>query len=46
MLKILGKAASINVRKVLWACAELQLPYDREDWGSASGPPPPRLFLP
>lgn len=34
MLQILGKASSINVRKVLWTCAELQLPFDREDWGS------------
>lgn len=34
MLKILGKLPSINVRKVLWACAELNLPYEREDWGS------------
>ncbi|MFA6068199.1 glutathione S-transferase [Janthinobacterium lividum] len=34
MLKILGKAASINVRKVLWTCEELDLPYEREDWGS------------
>ncbi len=34
MLKILGKASSINVRKVLWACAELDLPFEREDWGS------------
>lgn len=34
MLKILGKAASINVRKVLWTCEELNLPYEREDWGS------------
>jgi glutathione S-transferase len=33
MLKILGKAASINVRKVLWTCDELGLPYAREDWG-------------
>ena len=33
MLKILGKAASINVRKVLWTCAELDLPFTREDWG-------------
>ena len=32
-LKILGKAASINVRKVLWTCAELGLEYEREDWG-------------
>ncbi|MDF3834126.1 glutathione S-transferase [Cupriavidus basilensis] len=34
MLKILGKASSINVRKVLWCCDELGLPYTREDWGS------------
>lgn len=34
MLRVLGKASSINVRKVLWTCAELQLPYEREDWGS------------
>ncbi|MUL54945.1 glutathione S-transferase, partial [Pseudomonas aeruginosa] len=34
MLEILGKASSINVRKVLWTCAELDLPYRREDWGS------------
>jgi glutathione S-transferase len=33
MLKILGKAASINVRKVLWTCDELGLPFAREDWG-------------
>ncbi|MFA7893136.1 glutathione S-transferase family protein [Pseudomonas putida] len=34
MLRILGKASSINVRKVLWACAEFQVPFVREDWGS------------
>ena len=34
MLKIYGKAGSINVRKVLWACAELGLPFEREDWGA------------
>jgi glutathione S-transferase len=34
MLRILGKAGSINVRKVLWTCAELDLPFVREDWGS------------
>jgi glutathione S-transferase len=34
MLKVLGKASSINVRKVLWACDELGLAYEREDWGS------------
>ncbi|PMS15721.1 glutathione S-transferase [Trinickia dabaoshanensis] len=34
MLKILGKASSINVRKVLWTCAELNLRFEREDWGT------------
>jgi glutathione S-transferase len=34
MLRILGKASSINVRKVLWTCDEIGLPYVREDWGS------------
>lgn len=34
MLQILGKATSINVRKVLWTCEELQLSFEQEDWGS------------
>lgn len=34
MLKILGKTSSINVRKVLWTCAELALPFEQEDWGA------------
>ncbi|PJG65191.1 glutathione S-transferase family protein [Acinetobacter seifertii] len=33
MLKILGRDNSINVRKVLWLCEELNLEYEREDWG-------------
>ena len=33
MLKILGRANSINVRKVLWLCGELGLEFEREDWG-------------
>ena len=33
MLKIYGFVASINVRKVLWASAEVGLPFEREDWG-------------
>jgi glutathione S-transferase len=33
MLKILGKSSSINVRKVLWTCAELGLPFELEEWG-------------
>lgn len=34
MLRILGKASSINVRKVLWTCREIGIAYEREDWGS------------
>jgi glutathione S-transferase len=34
MLKILGKSSSINVRKVLWTCTELNLSYEHEEWGS------------
>lgn len=28
MLRILGRTSSINVRKVLWTCAELDLPFE------------------
>jgi glutathione S-transferase len=38
MLKIYGRANSINVRKVLWALEELGLPYTREDWGRGYKP--------
>jgi glutathione S-transferase len=34
MVRILGKASSINVRKVLWTCTELGIAFEREDWGS------------
>lgn len=34
MLKILGKPVSINVRKVLWLCEELALPFELEAWGA------------
>lgn len=32
MIILIGKPTSINVRKVLWTCAELDLPVTREDW--------------
>ena len=32
MITLIGKPTSINVRKVLWTCAELDLPITREDW--------------
>jgi len=38
-LRILGKASSINVRKVLWTADELGLAYAHEaEWGSADRP--------
>ncbi|WP_144640211.1 glutathione S-transferase family protein [Bordetella genomosp. 13] len=37
MLKIWGRANSVNVQKVLWCCDELQLPYERIDAGLHHG---------
>jgi glutathione S-transferase len=34
MLQILGKSTSINVRRVLWLCQELELPYELQPWGA------------
>jgi glutathione S-transferase len=33
VIRILGKASSINVRKVLWACEEIGIAYSRADDG-------------
>ena len=38
MIRILGRANSFNVRKVLWTCAELGLEFQREDWGRGFRP--------
>lgn len=35
MLKLIGKSTSINVRKVLWTCAEIGLPYEHEASGDS-----------
>ncbi len=37
MLKIWGRANSVNVQKVLWCCDELRLPYERIDAGMHYG---------
>ena len=37
MLRIIGRKTSSNVMKVLWACAELGLDYQREDLGGPFG---------
>ena len=44
-LKILGRTSSINVRKVLWTCAELSRDFEREDWGSGFRPTQDPAFL-
>jgi glutathione S-transferase len=36
MLIILGKASSINVRKVLWVCEIIGIPYQLEPYGSGT----------
>jgi len=33
MLQVLGRPNSINVRKVLWLCAEIDLPCQHTPWG-------------
>jgi len=37
MLKIWGRANSVNVEKVLWTCEELRVPYQRVDAGGPFG---------
>jgi glutathione S-transferase len=37
MLRIWGRANSINVQKVVWAAAELEVPFERIDVGGAFG---------
>jgi glutathione S-transferase len=45
VLRVLGKPTSINVRKVLWTCREIDLPYVLESWGSGSRPTDEPAFL-
>ena len=45
MLKIYGRANSINVRKVLWTVDEIGIPYEREDWGRGFRPTSDPEFL-
>jgi glutathione S-transferase len=37
VLRIWGRSTSINVQKVLWCCAELDVPYHRVDVGGPFG---------
>lgn len=45
MLKIYGRANSINVRKVLWTVDEIGIPFEREDWGRGFRPTSEPEFL-
>jgi glutathione S-transferase len=45
-MKIIGKDTSINVRKVLWTCAELELPFEREDWNASHAALNPNALVP
>ena len=45
MLKVLGRISSINVRKVLWTCDEIGIPFEREDWGIGFKSPRAAEFL-
>jgi glutathione S-transferase len=46
MLTIIGKATSINVRKVLWTCAELGLTFEREEWADEHAALNPNRMVP
>jgi len=37
MIRILGRANSVNVQKVMWCAAELEIPVERSDVGGAFG---------
>ena len=39
MLKIWGRNTSSNVQKVIWALAEMKLPFERIDVGARSARP-------
>ncbi len=45
MLRLLGRSSSLNVRKVLWLCEELALPYEQELWGAGFQPTSDPAFL-
>ena len=45
MLRILGRANSFNVRKVLWVCDEIGIAYQREDFGRGYSPTNTPEFL-
>jgi len=44
-LRVLGRANSFNVRKVLWVCEEIGIPFVREDFGRGFRPTNTPEFL-
>jgi len=46
MLRILGRTSSINVRKVLWTCAELDLPFEHVEKDAALLARNPNALIP
>lgn len=44
-LRVLGRKNSFNVRKVLWVCDEIGIPFTREDWGRGFTPTSTPDFL-
>ncbi|MFX9042716.1 glutathione S-transferase N-terminal domain-containing protein, partial [Acinetobacter baumannii] len=44
-MRILGRANSFNVRKVLWTCDEIGIQYTREDFGRGFAPTDTPEFL-
>ncbi|WMT72114.1 glutathione S-transferase family protein [Bradyrhizobium sp. Ash2021] len=44
-LRVLGRANSFNVRKVLWVCDEIGIPFVREDFGRGFKPTNTAEFL-
>src|ERR1700678_139161 len=44
-LRVLGRANSFNVRKVLWVCDEIGIPFIREDFGRGFKPTNTPEFL-
>ncbi len=45
MFQLLGKSSSINVRKVLWLCHELDVEPPHEEWGAGFRPTDTPEFL-
>ena len=44
-VRIIGRASSINVRKVMWTCDEAGLAWTREEWKGGVGPMADPEFL-